>query len=447
MLTYASVAPLLQDFYEFKETYLKKNKGVYENFNEAQLKYLQKYIMLVMRMSYISLFKSTRLRSISPNKAKRLYDLAENINNWEFGGMYDLGGVLGNCALGHALRYAYIAVSKAKGKGKLYGNLSYCKPMVSEYLNSGLSVIVFGETCVGDFFDLDNNSVEKLKDLRLSVLEDIKWVKFLCDTNKLNTWLEKVQEPFARMYNAHKKELSSCYKLKYAVENDFPLRYEVLNSVSEFVNRNRELFFPEDVRMEKEEANKASLLFDRVKKSVEDSDAPESEKSRFMREVTASKNKRLQIIDIKDYVCGAFDSAGEAKYLLSIGYAGELSGYLFGSEGSLIAKVRGVVFADFLLNKGIVKTGYFKSREYPTFCSGMQEMGVMVREKYNVETGLNKWFKFNELKSYLNLNDKQDWCVCLNQGGKNSDLPPISNADLILILTFRELLKTGLISA
>lgn len=126
------------------------NNNLYSYLNSAEQSLIQKYYELYT----VELFKRLRgtLRlNVSESKAKRLVDLKGD-GGWNFSGMVDKGKVgAEHCELGHALRYCYYAKNTVNG-----------------------SVLKFGVTCVGDFFDLDTNGVKSLNKVKETMLKEIK---------------------------------------------------------------------------------------------------------------------------------------------------------------------------------------------------------------------------------------------------------------------------------
>lgn len=137
---------------EFLKTTILNNDNIYTSFNDNQIKVIQKYYEVYTKYLFNKLIGSLRLE-VSKEKADRLVKL-KGAGSWEFAGMVDMmkrGAV--TCELGHPLRYVYIA-RNIENNEKLY----------------------FGSRCVGDFFDLDSNSLKALVKVKDDMFVELKEV-------------------------------------------------------------------------------------------------------------------------------------------------------------------------------------------------------------------------------------------------------------------------------
>lgn len=137
---------------EFLKTTILNNDNIYTSFNDNQIKVIQKYYEVYTKYLFNKLIGSLRLE-VSKEKADRLVKL-KGAGSWEFAGMVDMmkrGAV--TCELGHPLRYVYIA-RNIENNEKLY----------------------FGSRCVGDFFDLDSNSLKALVKVKDDMFAELKEV-------------------------------------------------------------------------------------------------------------------------------------------------------------------------------------------------------------------------------------------------------------------------------
>lgn len=137
---------------EFLKTTILNNDNIYTSFNDNQIKVIQKYYEVYTKYLFNKLIGSLRLE-VSKEKADRLVKL-KGAGSWEFVGMIDMmkrGAV--TCELGHPLRYVYMA-RNIENNEKLY----------------------FGSRCVGDFFDLDSNSLKALVKVKDDMFVELKEV-------------------------------------------------------------------------------------------------------------------------------------------------------------------------------------------------------------------------------------------------------------------------------
>lgn len=135
---------------QFIEKNLKNGENLFKHFNNEQIQFLMNYYEQYTKYLFYKLRKNLRLE-VSKNKIKVLSDL-KGEGEWEFAGMRDTKG-FGQvyCELGHPLRYEYKARNKTNG-----------------------NTIIFGSTCVGDFFELDQKGVNALKKLKDTMNKELQ---------------------------------------------------------------------------------------------------------------------------------------------------------------------------------------------------------------------------------------------------------------------------------
>lgn len=147
----------IKEYEKLKKEFIKvKNlntDNIYNEFrNEVEIKLLQKYYEIYSQFLFNKLIGSLRLE-VDNSKREKLIKL-KGEGTWKFAGMVDMfNRTNAKCELGHSIRYVYKAVNENNG----------------EILN-------FGSRCVGDFFDLDEESIkalERLKDEMFIELKDI----------------------------------------------------------------------------------------------------------------------------------------------------------------------------------------------------------------------------------------------------------------------------------
>lgn len=146
---------------EFLKTTVLNSDNIYISFNDNQIKVIQKYYEVYTKYLFNKLIGSLRLE-VSKEKADKLVKL-KGVGSWEFAGMIDMrkrGAV--TCELGHPLRYVYMA-RNVENNEKLY----------------------FGSRCVGDFFDLDSNSLKALVKVKDDMFVELKEVVAILQENLL----------------------------------------------------------------------------------------------------------------------------------------------------------------------------------------------------------------------------------------------------------------------
>lgn len=157
-----------KDYIKAKKEFIKvknlNSDNIYNEFrNEKEILLLQRYYELYSQFLFQKLIGSLRLEVDSQKRDKLIKLKGEG--TWKFAGMVDMfSKENAKCELGHSIRYVYKAVNEQNGQ-----------------------MLSFGFRCVGDFFDLDENSVkalEKLKDTMFSELKEIVSVF------SLNLWEE-----------------------------------------------------------------------------------------------------------------------------------------------------------------------------------------------------------------------------------------------------------------
>lgn len=126
------------------------NNNIYSYLKDTEIELINHYYKAYTVELFKRLRGSLRLQ-VSDAKAKKLVELKGG-GNWDFAGMVDMGKVgKAHCELGHALRYCYYAKNTENG-----------------------SILKFGVTCVGDFFDLDSNSIKSLNKVKDTMLRELK---------------------------------------------------------------------------------------------------------------------------------------------------------------------------------------------------------------------------------------------------------------------------------
>ena len=141
------------------------NENIYDNLTSVQLETVKKYMRARTRENFKQICTSNRL-VVKPDKAVKLFELMKGLDDWVYDGTVDTGHLGGGCcSLGHSLRYEHWAVSESTGLE-----------------------LVFGSTCAGDFFGIDQSMLRKLDEVRNNALEEIKFSVFIIDTGRVEEY-------------------------------------------------------------------------------------------------------------------------------------------------------------------------------------------------------------------------------------------------------------------
>lgn len=157
-----------KEYEKKKKAYIKanlNNDNVYYNLTPIQQELIQKYYEQYAIVLFNRLTGSLRLE-VSKSKAKKLAEM-KGTGEWEFAGMRDMkvrGGEY--CELGHALRYCYFAKNLDNG-----------------------NMLRFGSTCVGDFFDLDSESLNALVNVKDVMFKEIKEMVAIKENNFMEEYI------------------------------------------------------------------------------------------------------------------------------------------------------------------------------------------------------------------------------------------------------------------
>lgn len=133
------------------------NNNMYVFLSDKQMEIIKKYSRLRTKEVFNTLSSMHARLAVKPEKALKLYNLMQGLDDWVYDGTVDTGWVGGgHCELGHALRYEHWAVSESTGRE-----------------------LVFGSTCAGDFFGITEATLKAIDGARETVLEEIKFVLYL----------------------------------------------------------------------------------------------------------------------------------------------------------------------------------------------------------------------------------------------------------------------------
>lgn len=154
---------------------------------------------------------------VSINKARELTKLRGH-HTWEFGGINDTEEFGGSCCeLGHPIRYEYYAVNEIG------------------------DTIVFGEKCASDFFDISEDNMRKLTNIRKSMCEEILYIarsmyNGKSDINDLKLLYDVVDRIDDNgLYKNIMRGYLGIYFRKF-VENGIPIPKSMVKSVRRMLN-------------------------------------------------------------------------------------------------------------------------------------------------------------------------------------------------------------------
>lgn len=161
--------------------------------------------------------------TVKPEKAAALIDLMQGLNDWEYDGTVDtghLGG--GRCTLGHALRYEHYARSESTGKE-----------------------LIFGSTCVGDFFGIQQDVIRKIDDVRKSATEEIMFALYVYENDKEEEYRNEVYSDIPAMCStaeANDKLVSMLGVYKDVAYKLMSYQYPLPKKIVEIIERFRQWY-------------------------------------------------------------------------------------------------------------------------------------------------------------------------------------------------------------
>lgn len=152
------------DYSNYMKKNYPKNTGIYDGLSDEQVVAIKSYFRWRTRQKFNEITNNMPFR-VSKEKANRLTELAASADDWMFDGVVDLGSMIGKCDIGHALRYEYYAYSKSTD-----------------------SRVIFGSTCVSDFFNVSKDVINKLNSVRTETFEDVKKMVYILKTDKMEKY-------------------------------------------------------------------------------------------------------------------------------------------------------------------------------------------------------------------------------------------------------------------
>lgn len=161
----------LPEFAEYHLANFEGNSNIYESLTEQQRILVKKYFRWRSKLLFDEQNVSKVLRK-NLNKAKKLVSLMGNADDWYYDGTVDTGYLgCSTCELGHPLRYEHYAYSPLLNKS-----------------------IIFGATCMEDFFELDKSVLNSIMKAQEKLLKEIKAIVFVMQTGKFPEYREQYAE-------------------------------------------------------------------------------------------------------------------------------------------------------------------------------------------------------------------------------------------------------------
>jgi hypothetical protein len=161
----------LKEFAEYHIDNFDGNDNIYNTLNEAQRTIVKDYFRWRSRL-FFEEQKASKVLRTKPTKTRELVSLMGNSNDWYYDGTVDTGYKgASHCELGHPLRYEHYAFSPSLNKQ-----------------------IIFGSTCMSDFFELDEKVIRQITQAQEILLKELKSIVFIKQTDKSDEYLEPAKE-------------------------------------------------------------------------------------------------------------------------------------------------------------------------------------------------------------------------------------------------------------
>lgn len=185
----------LLDFGNYHFENFEGNNNIYTSLSTEQRELIKEYFRWRSKLIFDE-NKASKVLRTKLNKAKKLMDLMGNATDWVYDGTVDTGYKGGGyCELGHPLRYEHYAYSWGLKKH-----------------------IIFGSTCMSDFFELDEAVLKQIINAQEVILKEIKSIIFVMQTDRQAAYSEQysdlwdVMKHFKGKFNDHLKNGSSWAK-------------------------------------------------------------------------------------------------------------------------------------------------------------------------------------------------------------------------------------------
>lgn len=164
----------LDEFAEYHLDNFEGNNNIYSSLNGEQLTLVKDYFRWRSRLIFYE-YNAPKVLRTKPKKSEKLLELMGDANDWQYDGTVDTGYLGGGvCELGHPLRYEHYAYS----------------PSLNRH-------IIFGVTCVSDFFELDEAVVKNIMKAQETLLKELKAIVFILNTGKLAEYKEDYKDLWA----------------------------------------------------------------------------------------------------------------------------------------------------------------------------------------------------------------------------------------------------------
>jgi hypothetical protein len=161
----------LPEFAEYHVDNFEGNENIYTTLNEAQRTIVKDYFRWRSRLIFEEQKASKVLRT-KPTKTRELVSLMGNATDWFYDGSVDTGYKgASHCELGHPLRYEHYAFSPSLNKQ-----------------------IIFGSTCMSDFFELDEKVLRQITQAQEILLKELKSIVFVRQTDKFEEYSEPAKD-------------------------------------------------------------------------------------------------------------------------------------------------------------------------------------------------------------------------------------------------------------
>lgn len=159
----------LRDFAEYAFEVFDGNRNLYDSLTDVQFDLVKKYFRWRSR----SVFKELKVTGVfvtKPTKAQELANLMGDAEDWVYDGTVDTGELGGGvCELGHPLRYEHYA-----------------------YSETAKTSIIFGTTCMSDFFEVDPKVVTAIKKTQETLMKELRAIVYVMQTDKADDYIREM---------------------------------------------------------------------------------------------------------------------------------------------------------------------------------------------------------------------------------------------------------------
>lgn len=213
----------LEEFGEYHFNHFEGNKNIYTTLTKEQKDFVKEYFRWRSKLIFQEQKAPTSLRT-KLNKAKKLVVLMGDAEDWQYDGTVDTGYMGGGvCELGHSLRYEHYAFSPSQSRE-----------------------IIFGATCMSDFFEVDKSVIDKIVSTQEYIMKEIKAIVFIMQTGKYEEYKKQTEylwdvlKHFKGRFNDQMRNgagwsafMGGFEKLKLPLTRSMVKKYEELYSMYE----------------------------------------------------------------------------------------------------------------------------------------------------------------------------------------------------------------------